>query len=207
VVEPTFRLEDLQAEARMRNPALIAERASERAADMEHTNTQRSFMLPRLSISTSLSGATNMLSNATGDERTWPFGFERSPYNFRVGLSYEIWNRYGRESAIQQRSIAESNARNALRQRELQVQSDVATALLDLQVAWQTIALQNQAVDNARQAMLLARERYSVGSANFIEVTTASDNYQTAENQRLGAIYNYHRAFAALEAAVGRPLR
>ena len=31
--------------------------------------------------------------------------------------------------------------------------------------------------------------------------------YERAESDRINAIYDYHKAFAALESAVGRPLR
>ena len=32
-------------------------------------------------------------------------------------------------------------------------------------------------------------------------------SFERAENDRINAIYDYHKAFAALESAVGRPLR
>jgi outer membrane protein len=205
--EPTFKADDLIAQAKASNPNITEARVNEMVASLERRAAGGAYLFPTLSFSTGVGGSTNMLTDASGPERTWPFDFNRNPIQFSVGFSYPIWNQYNREANVQSRTIASANARNATRQQELQVATDVTTALLDLQLAWQTIALQNQAVDNARQAMLLARERYTGGSASFIELSNASDNYQSAENQRLSAIYGYHRAFAALEAAVGRPLR
>ena len=59
----------------------------------------------------------------------------------------------------------------------------------------------------ARDALYLAEERYKVGAATFVDVTDARAAYERAENDRIGAVYDYHKAFAALENAVGRPLR
>jgi len=46
-----------------------------------------------------------------------------------------------------------------------------------------------------------------VGTNTFIDLTTARAEYERAETDRIDAVYEFHRAFAALEAAVGRTLR
>ena len=53
----------------------------------------------------------------------------------------------------------------------------------------------------------VARERYRVGASSFVEVTQAQSDYAQAETNLIDAIYTYHLSYAALEAAVGRPLR
>ena len=59
----------------------------------------------------------------------------------------------------------------------------------------------------ALQALVLAQERYRVGLNTFVDVAQSRGDYERAENDRINAIYDYHKAFAALESAVGRPLR
>ena len=59
----------------------------------------------------------------------------------------------------------------------------------------------------AREELLLAQERYRVGAATFLDLSDARASYARAESERINAAYEYHRAFAALESAVGRPLR
>ena len=44
-------------------------------------------------------------------------------------------------------------------------------------------------------------------AVTFLDVTTSRGTYEQAQIDRLNAIYDYHKAFAALESAVGRPLR
>jgi outer membrane protein len=59
----------------------------------------------------------------------------------------------------------------------------------------------------AREALSLAEERYRVGASTFVDVAQARADYERAETERINAVYDYHKAFAALESAVGRPLR
>jgi len=54
---------------------------------------------------------------------------------------------------------------------------------------------------------VLAQERYRVGAATFLDLNDARASYERAENDRINAVYEFHKAFAALENAVGHPLR
>ena len=65
--------------------------------------------------------------------------------------------------------------------------------------------LQEQNRTAAREALALAQERYRVGANTFVDVTQARADYERAETDRINAIYEFHKAFAALESAVGRP--
>jgi outer membrane protein len=55
--------------------------------------------------------------------------------------------------------------------------------------------------------LAFAEERYRVGASTFLDVSTSRATYEQAQVDRVNAVYEYHRAFAALENAVGRPLR
>jgi hypothetical protein len=50
-------------------------------------------------------------------------------------------------------------------------------------------------------------ERYRVGSGTFFELLDAQLAQINGEYEYVNAVYLYHKAVAALEAAVGRPLR
>ena len=67
--------------------------------------------------------------------------------------------------------------------------------------------MQEQNAAAAREELMLAEERFRVGAATFIEVTESRGSFETAQNDLINAIYDYHKAFAVLESAVGRPLR
>jgi outer membrane protein TolC len=50
-------------------------------------------------------------------------------------------------------------------------------------------------------------ERYRVGAISIVDLVQARGDFERAETDRITAVYDVQRAFAALENAVGRPLR
>ena len=138
---------------------------------------------------------------------TFPFSFRRSPFGVSATLSLPIFDRWNRELAIQQAVVQRDDARQARRARELQTTSDVTQAYLNLVTAARTVTLQEQVAASARQELSFAEERYRVGASTFLDVVTSRATFEQAQVDRVNAIYEYHRAFAQLENAVGRPLR
>ena len=59
----------------------------------------------------------------------------------------------------------------------------------------------------AAEDLALNEQSYKVGAKTFLDVATARATYEQQEVARVNAIYDYQKAFAALENAVGRPLR
>ena len=94
-----------------------------------------------------------------------------------------------------------------LKARNIQLTNDVTTAYVNLIAAAKTIELQEKTAQQATEALAFAQESYKVGAKTFLDVTTAQGVYQQALVARSNSIYEYHKAFATLESAVGRPLR
>jgi outer membrane protein len=137
----------------------------------------------------------------------YPFDFTNSPFNYSVGLSFPIFDGFRREQQIQSAQLARNDARYQRRALELQLVTEVTSGYQNLMTAYRTVKLQEQNERAARQALQLAEERYRVGAATFVEVTQARADYERAGTDLINAIYDFHKAFAALERAVGRPLR
>lgn len=137
----------------------------------------------------------------------FPFGFTRNPYNLSVGLSLPLFDGFGREQRMQEANASRTDARYNVRRQELAMTADVTSARVTLQAAYEAVTLQAQNAATAREALQLAEERYRVGANTFVDLTTARSEYERAETDRIDAIYEFHRAYAALEAAVGRTLR
>jgi outer membrane protein len=135
------------------------------------------------------------------------FSWERAPQSFSAFVSLPIFNNLQREQQFQQAQIARDNARFTLRARELQMVADVTQGHRNLEAAIKTVELQELNARTAREALAFAEERYRVGAATFLDVTTARGDFERAQIDRVNAVYDYHRAFAVLESAVGRPLR
>jgi outer membrane protein len=148
-----------------------------------------------------------MASAARAGNDGFPFNFDRTPFGVSATLSLPIFDNWNRELRVQQAQVQREDARYAVRARELQATSDVTQAYLTLVTAARTVTLQEQTARQAREELAFAEERYRVGAATFLDVTTSRSTYERAQIDRINAIYDYHKAFAALENAVGRPLR
>jgi outer membrane protein TolC len=137
----------------------------------------------------------------------FPFSFTTQPFSASVQISLPIFNQFNRELRISQASQQADDARVATEARRLQVRTDVSQAYYTLQTAHQTIGIQERNRVAAAEQLRLAQERYRVGSGTFFELLDAQVAAQRADADHINAIYAYHRSVAALEAAVGRPLR
>ncbi|MDE3052375.1 MAG: TolC family protein [Gemmatimonadota bacterium] len=137
----------------------------------------------------------------------FPFRFTRSPLSVNATISLPIFDGFNREQTVQQAIAGKENAEYQLRAQELQTRTNVTQAFLNLQLAYRTIALRQQNADQAREEYQYAQDRYRIGQANYLDVTTAHGTFVQAEVDRLNSIYDFQKAFAALENAVGRPLR
>lgn len=137
----------------------------------------------------------------------YPFGFTRNPYSVSASLSLPIFNGFQREANVQNAKINRLNAQNTIRQQQLQLTADVTAAWLNLTTSQQAVQLQNQNAATARRALTLAQERYRVGSISLVDLIQSRSDFGSAETSRINAVYDFQRAFAQLESAVGRPLR
>jgi outer membrane protein len=137
----------------------------------------------------------------------FPFDFTRNPYNLSLSLSLPLFDGFSREQRLQDASATRADARYNTRRQELQLTADVTSALVTVQAAHRTVELQTRNAATAREALQLAEERYRVGANTFVDLSTARAEYERAETDRIDAVYEFHRAYAALESAVGRSLR
>ncbi|MDP3910017.1 MAG: TolC family protein [Gemmatimonadales bacterium] len=137
----------------------------------------------------------------------FPFDFTRQPFQARLSISLPIFTNFSRTLRVSEARAQHGDLEEAVRARGLAVQTEVSQAFLVLQTAFRTIGLQDTNLTAAREQLQLATERYRVGSGTFFELLDAQVAALRAENDYVNANYDYHKALAALEAAVGRSLR
>jgi outer membrane protein len=137
----------------------------------------------------------------------FPFNFAKSPFGYSVSLSLPIFNGFQREEQIQVAASQRNDARYAVRAQQLQMTTEVSTAHRNLMMQYQTVQMQQQNRTTAEQALLLAQERYRVGASTFVDVSDARAAFERASTDHIVATYEFHKAYAELERAVGRPLR
>jgi outer membrane protein len=139
--------------------------------------------------------------------QTFPFKFISNPYTLSLGLSLPIFNGFQREQAIELSTADQSDAQYNLKTEQLKLSADVSSAHVTLVADYQALKLQEQNSAAAREALQLAEERYRVGLNSLVDLQQARSDYETAEAGRINAVFEFHRAFATLESAVGRSLR
>ena len=137
----------------------------------------------------------------------FPFHFTQQPFQARLTVTLPIFTNFARPLRVSQAHSQRDDLEESVRARGLGVQTEVSQAFLTLQTAFRTVGLQDTNRSAAREQLQLATERYRVGSGTFFELLDAQVAALRAESDYVNATYDYHKALAALEAAVGRSLR
>ncbi|MEA2723991.1 MAG: outer membrane protein [Gemmatimonadales bacterium] len=137
----------------------------------------------------------------------FPFSYTGQPFGANLTVSLPIFTGFSRSLRLSQARAQEDDAEEEVRARRLQVRTDVHSRYLGLETAFQAIGVQGASREAARDQLRLAQDRYRLGAGAALEVSDAQNAVQQAEGDYVNAVYDYHKAIAALEAAVGRSLR
>ncbi|HEY0810698.1 MAG TPA: TolC family protein, partial [Longimicrobiales bacterium] len=137
----------------------------------------------------------------------FPFNFTSDPVGAQLRISLPIFQGFTRERNVEAAKAAALDAQHSARTEELRIKTDVATAYLNLQTAHQSFALETRNRELADEQLRLARERYRLGAASFLELQDAVTIKARADRAYLIAVYQFHQNKSALETAVGRNLR
>jgi outer membrane protein len=136
----------------------------------------------------------------------FPFNFTGQPWVATLSLNLPVWTGFTRERNVESARVAADDARLRVRAEELQLRADISSAYDAVQTAQQSFALEESNRSLADDQLRLARERYRLGQAAFLELRDAETTKAVADRDYLAAEYSYHENLAALEAAVGQRL-
>jgi len=142
-----------------------------------------------------------------GQNDVFPFSFTKQPFAARLTISLPIFDGFTRNLQVAQAQAAEDDLTESVRARKLQVEAEVAARFLGVRNSYLSIQVQEQSRQSAREQLRLAQDRYRLGAGSSLEVSDAQNTVTRAEGDYVNAVYEYHKAVAALELAVGRPLR
>jgi outer membrane protein len=95
-------------------------------------------------------------------------------------------------------------ADEAVRDQEDNVARDVEVTSLNLDYTWQRLALTEELLTNATQALELSQARFKIGSASIIELSQAELNQTSAQIAAAAARYQYQIEHSALDFQLGR---
>lgn len=185
-----------------------AQLESSRRSCFTTDSIRRGAGLPAITSTCNAMVFTDAQASALRDQNNaYPFKFTSNPYNLSLGLSLPLFDGFGRETQVQDAASGQLDAQYNIRAQELRLTADVTAAWTTLQAGYRTFRLQEQNALAARNALQLAQERYRVGLNSLVDLQQARSDFERAETDRIDALYEFHRAYAALENAVGRSLR
>ena len=128
-----------------------------------------------------------------------------APRYAAAGFNVNIPIFNGRQfNALHAEAKAGANARQQfLRGLQDAVVRDVRKAWLNAISGYQRLALTQQLLDEANQALDLAQQRYKLGLSSIIELSQAQLNATQAQISQASAKYDYENAMSALNYQIG----
>ncbi len=94
-------------------------------------------------------------------------------------------------------------SRERLENLRAQIDSDVRTALLNLQSSADLVKVAQSNIDLAEQTLTQSRDRFSAGVTDTVEVVQSQEAVASAHEQYISSLYNYNYAKISLVRALG----
>ena len=189
----------LRAAALQQAPVVAQAVAQERAASASVWSS-RSPYLPTLTATYSTS--------SQGLTQPWN-GFDATNRNlnqFRIGLSWTLFNGFQREQAVALSSVNLDVARAQTADTRRQLSAQLTQQLAATFTAYAQIGITGANVVAAAEALRVQQERYRLGAATLLDLLTAEANLTQAQVNQVQARYNYLISRAQVEALVGHAL-
>jgi outer membrane protein len=124
-------------------------------------------------------------------------------YTYEVSLQFPIFTG-GRIHAEEARAkLEEQHVSEVRRQVEAQIVDEVKSALDQLTAARNSVDVANLGLQLAQEEVAQAQRRFQAGVTTNIEVITAQDELARANDNQIGALYQFNLSRAALARATG----
>ena len=131
--------------------------------------------------------------------------FDRD-YNWYLGVSlrYPIFQGFSRVANLSKAQLDYKSNQEALEQVKRDVALAVQTAYFQMEQAKKQILVSQNAVDAADEDLRLNKEKYNLGSGTILDLIDAQVSYTSAKSDHIQALYNYKKAIAKLQQAMGK---
>ncbi|MFN2572162.1 MAG: TolC family protein [Gemmatimonadales bacterium] len=181
-IEAAPQVEQAEATARAARANVVAARAK---------------YLPSLTFSLGTNRQDPLFSNAFASNEV---------HNWRVGLSWTIFDGFGREQQQVSANVNRNNANAAAADARRQVNAQLTQQLAALATTYEQIAIARDNLAAATEDLRVQNERYRVGAATILDLLTSQSALTQAEVNVVQTRFNYLIARAQVEAVLGRTL-
>ena len=124
-------------------------------------------------------------------------------YDLRGTLTIPIFTGGSVHGDVQQADAKLEQSRERLENLRAQIESDVRTALLNLQSSSDRVNVARSNIDLAEQTLLQSTDRFSAGVTDSVEVVQSQETVAAAHEQYISSLYNYNLAKISLIRALG----
>jgi len=124
-------------------------------------------------------------------------------FDVRGTLSIPIFQGGSVHGDILQADARLTQSRECLENLRAQIDSDVRTALLNLQSSSDLVAVARSNIELAEQTLTQSRDRFSAGVADSVEVVQSEEALASAHEQYITSLYNHDSAKISLVRALG----
>ncbi len=118
-------------------------------------------------------------------------------------LKFNIWDSGKIRSDVEQADASIQQRKNEMADLGGQIDFQIRTALLDLKTASDQVAVSQDNLVLANQTLEQARDRFTAGVADNIEVVQAQESVANANQSVISSIYMHNQAKVSLARAVG----
>jgi outer membrane protein len=200
IVVTSLALDDSTLAALVENaPAVRAARAELEAAREARKGAWGAY-LPSVTASWSRAG------NGIGDTPAWdPTSLDFSG-SLRFGLTFPIFDQFGREERLTQTDVAIRDAEATLRDTRLGARQSLTDGLGSFHEASERTASEAATVEAADEDLRVQRERYNLGGSTLLDVLGSQTQLDQARRDLIRARFDQRVAKAQLEALIGRDL-
>ncbi len=141
-----------------------------------------------------------------GDDTT--SGIQRGTLGYQTGLRFQwlFGDGGATKAAARQQALNKAIADENFEAARNQVRLEVENAFYDLAANLRNIVTSEKGVEQADEALRLARLRFKAGVGTQSEVVDAERDLTTAQGNRVSAVINYNRALVAIQRAIGETL-
>lgn len=124
-------------------------------------------------------------------------------FDVRGTLSIPIFQGGRVHGDILQANARLEQSRERLENLRAQIDSDVRTALLNLQSSADLVNVARSNIDLAEETLKQSRDRFSAGVADSVEVVQSQEAVASAHEQFISSLYNFNAAKISLARALG----
>jgi outer membrane protein len=183
---------ELSERAIAKRPDYIGATEAVRASE-GGVSSARSGYFPRISASAGYGFNNRELSKLT----------DNKSLNWGIGLSWNLFDGFGTNQALQSAQVQKKNAELSLQQTERNINVEVKKALLDLEAARKAYDVSQKGLTSATEDRKIAEERYNLGAGTLLDLLTANAGLVNAQANKVNAVYNYVTAKRNVEYSIG----